>query len=140
MEEQFTHAVGEPLPDSQKNMSTETKCPVSNGSRRHTAGGPANAAWWPNQLNLKILHQHSPLSDPMDKEFNYAEEFKSLDLDAVIKDLHALMTDIAGLVAGRLWPLRAAFHSHGVAQRRHVPHRRRPRRSGLRRTAFCASQ
>ena len=57
-----------------------------------THTGPTNADWWPNQLNLKILHQHSPLSDPMDKEFNYAEEFKSLDLDAVIKDLHALMT------------------------------------------------
>ena len=52
-----------------------------------------NADWWPNQLNLKILHQHSPLSDPMDKEFDYAKEFKSLDLNAVIKDLHALMTD-----------------------------------------------
>src|SRR6202012_2274666 len=48
--------------------------------------------WWPNQLNLKILHQNSSLSNPMEKEFNYAEEFKSLDLDAVIKDLHALMT------------------------------------------------
>src|SRR5713101_1769124 len=76
--------------DSQKqNLSTETKCPVS--GRRHT--GPTNADWWPNQLNLKILHQHSPLSDPMGKEFNYAEEFKSLDLNAVVKDLHALMTD-----------------------------------------------
>ncbi|MFN0166895.1 MAG: catalase/peroxidase HPI [Bryobacteraceae bacterium] len=74
-------------------MSTESKCPVSGGARRHTvAGAPANAAWWPNQLNLRILHQHSPMSDPMDKEFNYAEEFKSLDLDAVIKDLHVLMT------------------------------------------------
>ena len=74
-------------------MSTEAKCPVAGGARRHTvAGAPTNADWWPNQLNLKILHQHSPLSDPMDKEFNYAEEFKSLDLDAVIKDLHALMT------------------------------------------------
>src|SRR5579863_4753157 len=70
-------------------MSTEAKCPFT-----HTAAGAAtNADWWPNQLNLKILHQHSPLSDPMDKEFNYAEEFKSLDLNAVIKDLHALMTD-----------------------------------------------
>ena len=61
------------------------------GARRDTA--VTNADWWPNQLNLKILHQHSPLSDPMDKRFNYAEEFKSLDLHAVIKDLRALMTD-----------------------------------------------
>src|SRR5262244_2761019 len=76
----------------QQAMETESKCPFSGSARRHTAGGSANAAWWPNQLNLRILHQHSPLSDPMDKGFNYAEEFKSLDLDAVVKDLHALMT------------------------------------------------
>src|SRR5579872_5307833 len=69
-------------------MSTETKCPVA-----HTvAGVQTNADWWPNQLNLKILHQHSPLSDPMGKEFDYAKEFQSLDLNAVIKDLNALMT------------------------------------------------
>jgi len=70
----------------------ESKCPIMAGARQHMAGGSANAAWWPNQLNLKILHQRCPLSDPMDKEFNYAEEFKTLDLDAVIQDLHALMT------------------------------------------------
>ena len=71
-------------------MSTATECPV----HRHTAAGsPMNAGWWPNQLNLKILHQNSPLSDPMDKDFKYAKEFKSLDLHAVVKDLHAVMTD-----------------------------------------------
>jgi len=74
--------------NQEQNLSTETQCPVS--GRRHT--GPTNADWWPNQPNLKILRQHSSLSDPMGKEFNYAEEFKSLDLNAVIKDLHALMT------------------------------------------------
>src|ERR1700686_5229100 len=78
------------MPDNQEqNMSTESNCPI----HRHTAAGaPTNANWWPNQLNLKILHQHSTLSDPMDSKFNYAEEFKSLDLNAVVKDLHALMT------------------------------------------------
>ena len=96
-------------------MSTEAKCPFT-----HTAAGaPTNAEWWPNQLNLKILHQHSPKSDPMGKEFNYAEEFKSLDLHAVIKDLHALMTD-----SQEWWPadfghygplfIRMAWHSAGT--------------------------
>jgi catalase-peroxidase len=71
-------------------MESESKCPVT-GS--HSVGAMSNQSWWPNQLNLKILNQNSPLSDPMDKEFNYAKEFKSLDLNAVIKDLTALMTD-----------------------------------------------
>ena len=70
-------------------MSTEAKCPFTHTS----AGATGNADWWPNQLNLKILHQHSPLSDPMDRKFDYAKEFKSLNLNAVIKDLNALMTD-----------------------------------------------
>src|SRR5580704_19183173 len=64
MEKQFTTAVGEPFPDNQEQIN-EAKCPFSGGARRHTAGGSANAGWWPNQLNLKILHQHSPLSNPM---------------------------------------------------------------------------
>ena len=62
-------------------MTTESKCPVLGGSHRHTAvGATANQHWWPNQLNLKILNQNSPQSDPMGEEFNYAEEFKTLDL------------------------------------------------------------
>jgi catalase-peroxidase len=99
---------------------TEAKCPVTGGPRRHTvAGTPTNAGWWPDQLNLKILHQNSTLSDPMDKEFNYAKEFKSLDLNAVIKDLHALMTasqDWWPADYGHYGPLfiRMAWHSAGT--------------------------
>jgi len=70
-------------------MSTEAKCPF-----KHAAGGgTTNKDWWPNQLNVKILRQHSSLSDPLGNDFNYAEAFKSLDLKALKKDLHALMTD-----------------------------------------------
>ncbi|HVO98393.1 MAG TPA: catalase/peroxidase HPI [Bryobacteraceae bacterium] len=100
--------------------TTESKCPIAHGAPRHTAAGATtNAAWWPNQLNLKILHQHSPLSDPMDKEFNYAKEFKSLDLNAVIKDLHGLMTasqDWWPADYGHYGPLfiRMAWHSAGT--------------------------
>ena len=101
-------------------MSNESKCPFSGGVRpQAVAGAPVNANWWPNQLNLKILHQHSPKSDPMGGGFDYAEAFKSLDLDAVVKDLHALMTD-----SQDWWPadyghygpffIRMAWHSAGT--------------------------
>ena len=76
-------------------MSNEPKCPFAGAAGSHTkvTGSQTNADWWPNQLNLKILHGQSLESNPMGKDFNYAEEFKTLDLDAVVKDLTALMTD-----------------------------------------------
>ena len=75
-------------------MTTELKCPFASGVRQQTvASAPTNAAWWPKQLNVKMLHQHSAKSDPMGQDFDYAKEFKTLDLHAVVKDLTALMTD-----------------------------------------------
>ncbi len=103
------------------NNPTEAKCPVTGGgARRHTvAGSSTTAGWWPDQLNLKILHQNSSLADPMEPEFNYAKEFKSLDLNAVIQDLHAVMT-----ASQPWWPadyghygpffIRMAWHSAGT--------------------------
>ena len=71
-----------------------TGCPFSGGARQHVVGGmPTNASWWPNQLNLAILHQHGARSNPMGEGFDYAAAFKTLDLDAVVADLRALMTD-----------------------------------------------
>ena len=112
-----------------KIMSEESKCPVTGKAHKQVAGGgTTNRDWWPNRLMLDILHQHSSKANPMGEGFNYAKEFKSLDLEAVKKDLRELMTKSRGLVAGGFRPLRALVHPHGVAQRRHLPHRRRPRR------------
>jgi catalase-peroxidase len=103
-------------------MSNESKCPFSGDAARQTnasAGAKGNRDWWPNQLNLAMLHQHSPRSNPLGEGFDYAKEFKSLDLDAVVKDLHALMTD-----SQDWWPadwghygglfIRMAWHSAGT--------------------------
>jgi catalase-peroxidase len=99
-------------------MATESKCPFSGDTLKHTAAR-SNRDWWPDALNVAALHQNSSLSNPMGETFNYADEFKSLDLEAVIKDLHALMTD-----SQDWWPadyghygplfIRMAWHSAGT--------------------------
>ncbi|MGH9546159.1 MAG: catalase/peroxidase HPI [Terriglobales bacterium] len=115
MENTLASSSGTVSPEDQgKNTSTESKCPFNHG-----ASTPTNRDWWPNQVNLRVLHQHSDLSDPMGKEFDYAKEFKSLDLNAVIKDLRVLMTD-----SQDWWPadfghygglfIRMAWHSAGT--------------------------
>jgi len=121
--------------NQEQTLSNESKCPVSGGVRRNMA---TNADWWPNQLNLKILHQHSNLSNPMGEEFDYAKEFKSLDLNAVIRDLHALMTEsqdwwpadfghYGGLIIRMAWHAAGTYRigdgrgGAGTAQQRFAP-------------------
>ncbi|MDC0909844.1 catalase/peroxidase HPI [Flavobacteriaceae bacterium] len=105
---------------SNSNGNGSGKCPFAPASKKHTsAGAYSNSSWWPNQLNLRILHQNSQVTRPTSKDFNYSEKFKSLDLDAIKKDLYELMTD-----SQDWWPadyghygpffIRMAWHSAGT--------------------------
>ncbi|MFM9225463.1 MAG: peroxidase family protein, partial [Actinomycetota bacterium] len=99
-------------------MSSESKCPITGAIVTQNSGTGVND-WWPNQLNLKVLHNNPAVGDPMDEDFDYAEEFASLDVDAVVKDLTALMTD-----SQEWWPadyghygpffIRMAWHAAGT--------------------------
>ena len=100
-------------------MNEISKCPMHGTPARVTIGGRTNRDWWPNQLNLKVLHQHAPAANPMGTAFNYADEFKKLDYAALKRDLTALMTD-----SQDWWPadyghygglfIRMAWHSAGT--------------------------
>ncbi len=100
-------------------MSSESKCPVMGGSHKEASATTANQKWWPNQLNLKALQQNNPQADPMGENFDYAKEFKSLDMEALIRDVDAVMTD-----SQDWWPadyghygpffIRMAWHSAGT--------------------------
>jgi len=104
------------------NANTSGKCPIAHGSRTTLGNeGTANQDWWPNQLNLKILHQHAPGANPLGADFDYASAFSTLNLKALKKDLHALMTD-----SQEWWPadyghygpffILMAWHSAGTSR------------------------
>jgi catalase-peroxidase len=100
-------------------MENESKCPFTGGANTRAGDSQPNARWWPNQLNVKLLHEKNPLSSPMDEDFNYAEEFKTLNLKALKKDIEALMTtsqDWWPADYGHYGPLfiRMAWHSAGT--------------------------
>ena len=96
--------------------NTEGKCPVMHGAMTsNSSTGQSNKDWWPDALNLNILHQHDRKSNPLGEDFNYREEFQKLDYAALKKDLNDLMTDSQDWWACRLWSLRTIFCSFDLA-------------------------
>ena len=117
-------------------MDNEKKCPFS--GKAHS--GTSNRDWWPNQLNLNVLHRNPPDGRSHGRGVRLRRGVQEPRPRCPEEGHRGGDDDVAGLVAGGLRPLRAALHPDGVAQRRHVPHQRRPRRCGLRRAALCAPQ
>ena len=118
--------------DAKTDDKSAGKCPFG---QAHT-----NRDWWPNQLNIQVLHQNSSLSDPMGEDVRLRRGVQEPRPGRRDQGPRSPDDGLAGLVAGRLRPLRPAVHPHGVAQRRHVPHRRRPRRRRRRPAALRAAQ
>jgi catalase-peroxidase len=110
-------------------MADMSKCPVMHGAGGSTAGGgTSNRDWWPNQLNLDVLRQHSNKSNPMDDDFDYREAFRKLDYQALKDDLKALMTDSQDWWPADYGHYGPFFYSHGLARGRHLPYWRWSRR------------
>jgi hypothetical protein len=114
--------------ETENPMTTESKCPfhAANSGTVAEGGGASNKDWWPNQLRVDLLNQHSAKSNPMGEDFHYADEFKKLDYEAVKRDLRTLMTD-----SQDWWPADFGHYGpqfiRGLACRRHLPHSGRPR-------------
>ena len=102
--------------NTEQNGNGSGKCPFTSGAIKFTTeSSRSNRDWWPKMLNLNILRQHSSMSDPMGEDFDYAKEFKSLDLAARKEGSCGADDRLAGLVAGGLRPLWAVVYSHGLA-------------------------
>ena len=98
-------------------MTDDSKCPVMHGAQTsNNASGTSNREWWPNQLNISILHQHDKKSNPMDEDFNYQNEFKKIDYTSLKKDLNEFNDRLSRLVACRLWSLWTFLHSYDMAR------------------------
>jgi|GEM_PF-2105493 len=131
----------------QNGTNGEGKCPFTGAIKQTSGGGTQNQNWWPNQLRVNILRQNSSLSNPMDsslsnpmeEKFNYAEEFKKLDLAAVKKDLTAVMTDSQDWWPADYGALRSIVYSNGLAWCRYLSNNRRSRWCRCRAATVCSA-